>query len=926
MLKVERRVDESEAALVGRTPDLQVIRSFLKRSSQDGDALIVRGEPGVGKTALLRVADELASGEGALVLRAAGVQFEADVAYSTLNQALLPLHGGLPQLSDASRDALTAALGFSDREPLDRLVVSNAAHALIRTAEPVVLIVDDLHWVDRASAAVLGFIARRLGGTRIGFLASVRVGEESFFDRGGIPEHDLRPLAERDAARLLATRFPALTARVRQRLLFEAQGNPLALIELAGTLGDDVARASLPAVFPLPRRLQGLYASQVEALPAATRELLLLAALDGTGDTRILGAGRDGRGVGDLTPAEQGRLAHIDPTTHRLSFRHPLIRSAVVDLAQPAERRQAHEALAELWRDDPDRRAWHLGEAAIVPDEAVALLLEESARRIRRRGDATGAATTLLRAADLSPSGCDRARRLAEAAYIGAEESGELQTASLLLSDARRADPQLRTSLHAASAAVFLLINGDGDVDTAHRLLVGAIETGNHGYAADDSALVEALHSLLLVCWFGSRPELWEPFYAMLARLTPEPPVLLSVLTRTFADPVRTAAAALDDFNALVADLPVEDDPTRIMRIGTASVYVDRLADSRERAWRLVKQGRSGGPARRHLGSLMHLCLDDFLTGRWSESHELAEEGLVVCARHGYRFFEWYFHYNKAIVEAARGDFDDSRASADAITRWAVPRGVRSAQLFAHHPRVLAAAGEGDFEAAYRHAVELSPAGTLVSHVPHALWVAFDLVEAALHIDRRAEARAHAEAMRRANLASISNRLALLQYGSAALTAESGAAADLFELALATPGAAHWQWDYARVQLAYGEYLRRERTMIAARAQLTSALEAFDRLGATPWTARAAAELRATGRTKPRAGEYAAASLTPQEQEIARLAAQGLTNKQIGEKLFLSHRTIGNHLHRVFPKLGITSRAALRDALQAYAASSESRR
>ncbi|MDT4892830.1 MAG: hypothetical protein QOE97_1865, partial [Pseudonocardiales bacterium] len=582
------------------------------------------------------------------------------------------------------------------------------------------------------------------------------------------------------------------------------------------------------------------------------------------------------------------------------------------------ERRRAHDALAELWREQPDRCAWHLAEAAVGPDEQVALLLQQTAHRSQRRGDAAGAVAALVRAANLSQSGEDRARRLAEAAYIAAEEAGELRRASVLLADARRTDPGLAYSLHGAAAAVLLLLDTDGDVNTAHRLLVDAIETGDHGYDAANTGLIEAIQNLMLICWFSSKPAMWEPFYAALARLRPEPPDFLSVASKTFADPARTAATALGEFDALAAGLRDVHDPARIIRIGTASVYVDRLADSREGCWHLVQQGREDGPARRHLAALMHLCLDDFLTGRWDESYELAEEGIGVCDVHRYRFFEWYFHYNLALIEAVRGEFDRSRAHADEMIRWAVPRGVRVAELFAQHPRVLAAMGEGDFESAYRHATALSPAGTLASHVPHALWVILDLVEAGVRTGRHAEAAAHVAATREADIAAISSRMALLQNGSAAIAAADADVTELFERALAIPGADRWQFDHARVQLAYGEHLRRERTMIAARNRLAAALKTFERLGARPWADRAAAELRATGQTRPRAGDYARASLTPQEREIASLAAEGLTNKQIGERLFLSHRTVGNHLHRIFPKLGITTRAALRDALDAY--------
>jgi DNA-binding CsgD family transcriptional regulator/energy-coupling factor transporter ATP-binding protein EcfA2 len=918
---VEPTPQTGSAALIGREPELELIGSFLDRAAAQGEALLLLGEPGVGKTTLLQAATAAALTADMCVLRAGGVEFEADVSFSALNQALLPLSGQFSALSPLQRDALNVALGFGEGPAPDRLVVSNAALALLRKSaarQPVLVILDDLPWLDRASAGVLGFIARRVTGSRIGVIAASRTGDESFFNRAGLPEYELQPLADDAAARLLSARYPSLAPPVRRRFLREAQGNPLALLELPAALGGPrgAAASPLPAVLPLNRRLQTLFANQVAAFTSQTRQLLLLAALDGTGDLRILRAlGPDANGLDDLVPAEQARLARVDETTHQLTFRHPLIRAAVVNLASTDERRRAHRALAELWRDQPDRHAWHLAEAVVVPDEQVALLLEQAANRILRRGDAIGAVEARIRAADLSPAATDRARRLTEAAYIGAEETGEFDSASVLLADARRTDPQLSSSLHAAAAAVFLLINADGDVSTAHRLLVGAIETGDHGYDAANAGLIEALHNLALVCWFGSRPELWEPFDAALARLTPKPPDFLSVLSKTFPDPARTAAAALDEFDALVSNLHDERDPTRIMRIGTASVYVDRLGDSRDGAWQLVQQGREGGPARRHLGSLMHLCLDDFVTGRWEEGYRLAEEGLAVCNAHGYRFFAWYFFYNKAVVEAVRGEFDASRANADEITHWAVPRGVRSAELFAQHPRVLAAIGEGEFESAYQHATALSPAGTLASHVPHALWVAFDITEAAVRTGRQDEANAHVAAMADADIASISSRMALIQHGSAAVAATGERATELYERALATPGASHWQFDHARVQLAFGEHLRRERTMIAARAQLTAAHETFERLDARPWASRAAGELRATGQTKPRAGEFANASLTPQEREIAELAAAGLSNKQIGERLFLSHRTVGNHLHRVFPKLGITSRAALRDAL-----------
>ena len=287
----------------------------------------------------------------------------------------------------------------------------------------------------------------------------------------------MRPLDDTVAAGLLSARFPELAPRVRQRLLAEAQGNPLALLELPAMLTGPqrTALASLPSVLPLGERLRTLFASRVRHLPARARQLLLLAALEGSGDLHVLQATAGGR-VDDLAPAEQARLVNIDEGTGRLAFRHPLTRSAFVELAADQDRRQAHRALAKQLADQPERPAWHLSEATAGPDEQVAALLEGVAHRILRRGDAVGAVSALLRAAELSPVWSDRSRRLAQAAWMGASITMETGTVSPLLSKAGPARTEAGISLLAAAAAAFMLLNGDGDVITAHRLLTQAIE------------------------------------------------------------------------------------------------------------------------------------------------------------------------------------------------------------------------------------------------------------------------------------------------------------------------------------------------------------------------------------------------------------------------------------------------------------------
>ena len=906
--------------LVGRRDELALIGALVERARTGGQALLLFGEPGAGKTALLDAAADMAAEAGSWVLRAAGAEFEADLAFSGLHQALLPLFDEFGHLSATHRDALNVALGFGEGPPPDRLLVSAATLTVLRqaaAASPGLVIVDDLPWLDRASAGVLGFVARRLAGSRVGFLAASRTGEESFFERAGLPHHELGPLEEDAAHGLVSSRFPEVALPVRQRIVAEAQGNPLALLELPATLSgaQRAAAEALPVVLPLSRRLQALFASRASDLPAPTRRLLLLAVLDGSGDLRVLQAAAGQQGIDDLAPAEQAGLVHVDDRTGRLVFRHPLTRSAIVELSTSSDRRQAHRALADHLADQPERQAWHLATAAAGPDEEVADLLEQVAHRLMRRGDATGAVAALLRGADLSPGGPGRSRRLAEAAYLGARATGAAGSVSQLLATARSADPELSGSLPAAVAAAHMLLNGDGDVGTAHRLLAGAIDIRPGPYDASDDTLIQALHTLFLVCYLRGRAEPWPAFDAAFGRLRPPIPMELSLLRQTIADPARTAARVLPEMDTAIADLRDEADHWRILIVSAAAIFTDRLAGCREPLLRVVRDGRAGGDVASAINALTILCLDDTMAGRWDEAQRVADDGLELCETSGYPLLAWTVRHRRAALAAARGDGDTARELAGEMTRWAAPRGAGQAEAAAHHVDALAAQGRGDFEDAYQHAAAISPPGVLASHVPLALWVAMDLVEAAVRTGRHAEAAAHVTAIREAGIAAISPRLALLAGGSEAVAAPDDSALGLFEEALAIPGADRFPFDLARVQLCYGERLRRARVTKESRAHLSAALDTFERLGARPWAARAASELRATGQARARADQPARGSLTPQEREIAMLAAAGLTNKEIGQQLFLSHRTVGAHLYQIFPKLGITSRAALRDAL-----------
>ncbi|MFG1710659.1 LuxR C-terminal-related transcriptional regulator [Nonomuraea sp. M3C6] len=598
----------------------------------------------------------------------------------------------------------------------------------------------------------------------------------------------------------------------------------------------------------------------------------------------------------------------------RLVFRHPLIGSAVVELSTGEQRRQAHRLLAERLADQPERRAWHLAEAAEGPDEQVAALLDAMARANLLRGDGLAAITQFLRSAELSPADIDRAGRLGEAAYLGSIVNGDLRDAPRLLELARRADRR-GESLATAVAGAYHLLNGDGDVDSAHRLMAGAIEMLADPGDAHNKPLIEGLYTLLMVCFFGGRAELWKPFHAAIGRLRPGPPELLDILGKTFSDPARLAPPVLDRLDAVIAGLNQEIIPARISRIGIAGSYVDRLGQCRDGLWRVIDHGRDGGAVTSAIEALFLLGNDAFLVGQWQELEQVVDEGLALCDKHGYRLLAWPGIYLQAMLAAARGQEESATALADQMTRWATPRRARALQCYAWQIRALVALGRGDFEEAYQQSAAISPAGVLASHVPHALWSITDLVEAATRTGRHAEAAAHAAAVSQAGLAVISPRLAMVTSASAAMVAPDEQYARLFETALATAGAERWPFERARLQLIYGERLRRDKATTDARTHLTAALDTFRSLDARPWMARAGTELRATGLSIGQGEPAGMASLTPQQREIAMLAAAGLTNKQIGERLFLSPRTVANHLYQLFPKLGVASRAALRDAL-----------
>jgi DNA-binding CsgD family transcriptional regulator len=532
----------------------------------------------------------------------------------------------------------------------------------------------------------------------------------------------------------------------------------------------------------------------------------------------------------------------------------------------------------------------HLAGVAIRPAGGAAVPLGQLAPRERDRGDA--------------------ARRLAAGAYRAASVDGDLREAESLLADARHTGPAPLPSAETALATAFVLLHGDGDVATAHRLLAPGTGTERDDVAAPLSAQ-EALLVLTTACQLSGRAEHWGSLERLIAESG-------SALTGSTDAAVRVALdprVALGRLDAAIDSLACQAGPAEIVRIATASALVDRLPDCRQALRRVARPDPRGslGTAAMQAGVL--LALEAYQTGQWDEAWQLAETAADQCASRGYQVLRRQAQTVQALVAACRGDLAAAQAIADEVTRWAAPRGLTGLLARAQHAYVLTALAEADFQQAYQQAARISPAGDIPSREPVAAWALLDLVEAALRAGRRGDAVAHVEAARQAGLAALSPRMALLSAAAAAMTAPDDQAPARFGLALASAGAERWPFDRARVHLLFGERLRRMRAATEARVHLDAALEEFRRLGARTWADRAAVALRATGQSRQRADSWGYQVLTPQELEIARLAAAGLSNKEIAERLFMSHRTVGCHLYRIFPKLGITSRAALSGAL-----------
>ena len=903
--------DRSVVPLIGRERELESLRAFVRSLSISGAALALLGEPGSGKSAMLAAAIDHADGAGVRVLSSAGLSADSHIAYGALDQLLLPIVDRIVGLEDQQRRALRSALGIDAGAVPEPLVLYNAVHALLSIVaqeRPVLLIVDDAEHIDGASAGALSFLARRVSDMNVGIL--VASGEPTLLT----VDHRiaLGRLSRQDAESLLHAIEPDLPGHARGQVLNQAEGNPLALLEFVRQLRKEgrefdewrVAAPWAPVDTPSP------FAGMLDELPGRTTAALLVICLDSRGDLRSLAAAE--QTVGDLAPAERCGLIRVDVESLTARFTHPLIPSLVLARATTEERRDVHLILSRRAGSSLEERAFHLAEAASGADEATASILDEAAAAAELRGDLSTAVHLLTRAAHLSPLTDDRQHRLARAAFISSDIPDETAVSSDLLRQARstRGGP---VTIYAAVVEAFGQLENGAGSRAACATVRAAIDSGTHGWDPANPELIDGLNSWLRLCWTAGHQQEWRFFFAALKNLEPDVPEPLRTLSIAFADAAHASTWERLRVRQMLTEIGPDQDAGYILQLLTAAIFFDLEGTAIPAARRLIDVGRDAAETHLYVRSLALVSLHDYEAGRWQQAGDAAREGLATVAGDRRTPAASTLFYVEALLAGASGDVQTAMRAVEKIDELAMQLDSLSVRRFGNHARVITAAGQGDWETVYRQASMLSQAGRFESCIPHALRVAHDLVEAAMRTGRVQEARAHHAAMVEAGLPAMSPRLALLTYAAGGLVDGDGRWEHSFERALGVKGAQDWPFDYARVQLEFGTRLRRERRASEAREYLFDAWSTFERLGARPWAERAAAELRASGEHPHR--DEVPSALTAQEQAVAELAARGMTNKEIGQRLHLSARTVSGHLYRIFPKLGIRNRSSLRDAL-----------
>ena len=891
------------STLIGRRIESTQLSRLLTEDAER--SVVVTGEPGVGKTALIEQMCARATADGWQVVRVLGVAAEEPFALGGLNQLVLRLEDFTAGLLEQDRAVLAPAFGGEPDSVVAVLPVVGAVLKLLESAaqiQPVLLVVDDVHWLDSISGQVISAVGRRLTHARVRVLAGQRVPHPAVFSSAGWGEVPLAPLEPEDAEHLLERAGVPLPARTRAAVLTAAAGNPLALTELPRFAGlIDTSSGTMP----LTERMVAVFGARLEHLDSDVRATLLRAALDGIAGSAA-SASRTRYLMRNVQPAIEAGLLVVDPLG-QIVFRHPLVPAAVVHQANPQERRDAHRDLAVLYEDLLVRRASHLAAAATGPDQDVADLLDQAAQLSLRRGGFPSAIAWLRQAAELSTDPHRRTELLAEAVFV-ATRAGRIDEAKDLLGDV---GADATESALAALADCYRAVHADGETTSTHRRLLHALSRADE---LDDQIVNRLVNLLLYVTGYADDRQQRELTNAGLLRLQgrAHPAVLLY---QTGVDEIAVTTKAIrSTLSGFVEYL--QQVPARYVLMMSYPAYcIDAMDEFRAPLRQAFTELTEHGASLDAIEGGRVVLLDLAATGHWEEAQQVAEQCFEMASQlQGSELLRQTSLADLGMLAAGRGDVQTARRNAAEVTSWAEPRGLKLLLRRAQRIAVRIALAEADYEAAYQAAIRISPPGQFPLQNIQVGDDMLDLVEAAVNTGRLAEARAHTAAAVDLNLADVSPRVAALTGAITAMTAPDSEADGLFQSAVSHPGIAGFPFEHARIALAQGMWLRRQLHHTAARAPLGLAAEIFDRLGARPWADRARAELRAAGAPITRTGEHT--RLSTQERRVAVLAATGRTTKEIAAELSLSPRTVDSHLHRAFRRLGVTSRAGLSDALR----------
>ena len=905
-----------ELMLRGRDDERAALEELLAaaRAGESG-VFVLRGEAGIGKTALLEHVIELAS--DLTVVRAVGVESEMELAYAALHQLCAPLLDYVVRLPDPQRGALETTFGLREGPIPDRFLVGLATLSLLSEAaqeRPLVCMIDDAQWLDLTSAQVLAFVARRLQAESVVLLIATR---EPTGYCTGLPELVVEGLGDADARALLASVLPGgLDERVADQLRAEAGGNPLALLELPrGLSAAQLAGGfGLPGALSLTGWIEESFINRLEALPEGTQQLLLVAAAEPTGDPALLWRAAERLGIADavLDPAGPARLVEVDD---RVRFRHPLVRSAVYRAATPQQRRRVHRALAEATdaRADPDRRAWHLAEATTGTDEAVAAELERAAGRARVRGGLAAAAAFLERALVLTADPALRARRALEAAQ-SAYRAGALEDALDLVATVESGvvDDRQRARVKLLRAEIaFALRRGR---DAPPLLLEAARELEAIDPKLARATYLEAFAAAIFAGRLARSGTVTEVARAVLAG--PSPPqspgpsdLLIMGLAVRFIDGYAAGAPILKEaLSAFAGETALPPEEARWLWFA-ALIALDLWDDD---AWMVL--------------SSRHLDLVRASGALTALPFALTTRGSV------------YASFGQLV--AAASSEEELRAATEATGIATVPYGALSLAAWRGHEAELSELirttvheaeerGEGLaltvterlsavlYNGLGRYDTALAAAGEAERYHEEgpALWTLTELIEAAVRCGRPELGAGALELIAETTRASGTDWGVGIEARCRALLSDGAEADSLYREAIERLARTNVRVQLARAHLLYGEWLRRERRRVDAREQLRTALEMFTAMGIEAFVERAERELLATGERVRARGVETSDDLTAQEAQVARLARDGLTNAEIGERLFISQHTVAYHLRTTFTKLGVSSRSELGRAL-----------